>query len=64
MVKTKGKVFEAVRELLQQMGVPTDTLRIVSFGRGTYHDIVLHDQVVGSYEHRSQTVTWSEDPRQ
>jgi hypothetical protein len=49
-------VYEIVKEHLEQRGIDTSTLKIVSFGRGTYHDISLGDRIVGSYEHRSEKI--------
>lgn len=36
------------------MGIDTGTLKIATFGKTTYHDIVLGERIVGSYEHRSK----------
>lgn len=54
MIRTDGKVYELVKSHLEQLGIDTSTLKIVTFGQTTYHDISLHDRIVGSYEHRSK----------
>lgn len=54
MIRTDGKVYDIVKEYLEQRGIDTSTLKLVSFGRGTYHDISLDDRIVGYYEHRSK----------
>lgn len=56
MIKTSGKVFDDVKRLLEARGIDARTLQIATFGRTTYHDIILHDRVVGSYEHKSKTL--------
>lgn len=56
MIRTEGKVYEDVKQLLQEKGMVTGTLEIVSFGRGTYHDIILNGEHIGNYEHRSSTL--------
>ena len=53
MIRTDGKVYEIVRAKLEAIGLETSTLKIATFGRHTYHEIVLHGSIVGSYEHIS-----------
>ena len=53
-IRTDGKVYTLVKAQLTQMGIDTSTLKIVSFGRGVYHEISLNDRIVGSYEHNSR----------
>lgn len=50
-IRTDGKVYYLVKSQLMQMGIDTSTLAVISFGRGTYHDIILNDRIVGSYNH-------------
>lgn len=57
MIRTDGKVYDRVKELLQEKGLNTEGLKIVSFGRGTQHDIMINDEHVGSYEHRGKRLT-------
>lgn len=58
MIRTKGKVFDAVKQELQDRGIDTSTLQIITFGRvGSYYDIILDDRVVGTYEGNSKTIT-------
>lgn len=59
MIRTNGKVYDIVKAHLEQMGIDTSTLKIVSFGRGTYHDISIEDRIIGSYEHRSKEFRFS-----
>lgn len=61
MIRTDGKVFNAVKEMLQEAGIDTSTLQVVSFGRGTYHDVVLGGDVVGAYEHNSKNLELYEE---
>ena len=57
MTKTEGKVYDAVKTILQAKGFDTAMLQIVSFGRGTHHDILLDGEHIGSYEHRGERLT-------
>ena len=55
MIQTKGKIYDAVKALLQEKGHTTDTLQIVTFGRtGTWRDIMLNGEHIGSYEIRGK----------
>lgn len=54
MIRTNGEVYDAVKSYLEQQGIDTSTLKIVTFGRTTYHDISLNDRIVGTYEHNSR----------
>jgi hypothetical protein len=58
VIRTEGKVYDAVKEILQEKGLNTDTLQIVSFGNmGTWRDIMLNGEHIGSYVHRSGELT-------
>ena len=61
MIKTKGAVWEQVNELLMDKGIDTTTLKIASFGRGTYHEVVIDDSIIGGYDHKSKRLTLAED---
>lgn len=60
MIRTSGKVYETVKHKLEEMGLDTSTLKIVTFSRSTYHDASLGDRIIGTYEHRSREYSFQE----
>lgn len=62
MVKKEGKVYCHVARLLQAKGYDTKTLAIATMGPGPYHMVVLHDRVIGEYNHRSRQLSLNNTP--
>ena len=53
MIKTEGRVFDAVADMLRALGLDPQGLEVASLGRGTDHLILLDGETVGEYNHRS-----------
>lgn len=62
MRKKEGKVYEAVRELLQQAGFSKlRTLEVATLNRGPDHLIVLQGETIGEYNHVSRHLSLYEN---
>lgn len=54
MIKREGKVYDRVAALLREAGrEDLRGLAVATLGRGTDHLVVLNDDVIGEYNHRS-----------
>lgn len=62
MVRKDGKVYSTVAKLLRAKGYDTKTLAIATMGPGPYHMVVLHDRVIGGYNHRSRQLSLNSTP--
>lgn len=61
MKKKSGKVYDRVAELLRARGVDSTTLEIATQGRGTDHLVLLRDEIIGEYNHRSKRLALYQD---
>lgn len=64
MIKKKGKVHDEVAELLRLQGIDTEGLKIATLGRGTDHLLLVNDEAIGEYNHRSKKMTLYRDTKQ
>lgn len=61
MVKDKGKVHAQVAELLRLRGIDTKGLKIATLGRGQHHLVLIGDETIGEYNHRTDKLTLYRD---
>lgn len=57
MTKKDGKVYAAVKEILQAKGVDVDSLEVASLCRGCDHLVINDGETIGEYNHRSKKLT-------
>ena len=54
MIRKEGKVYDAVKKVLQDKGLDARTLQVAALGRGTDRLVLLEGEVVGEYNHKSK----------
>lgn len=64
MIKDKGKVHTQVADLLRLRGIETEGLKIATLTPGTDHLVLIGDESIGEYNHRSQKLTLYRDTKQ
>lgn len=50
-LKKEGKVYEAVKEILQAKGIDTSALKIATLSPGPWHLILIKEETIGEYNH-------------
>lgn len=60
MTKKEGKVYEQVKALLRARGIIPTELAIATHGRGSDHMVILGEDVIGNYNHKSRKLTLAE----
>lgn len=56
MIKTSGKLHEQIAALLRARGISPDRLHVATLGRGTDHLVILDDDTIGEYNHKSKSL--------
>ena len=57
MVKTKGKVYDAVVLKLRARGLSPEGIAVSTLCRGSTHLILQRGEVIGTYEHVAKQIT-------
>ncbi len=61
MIKETGKTYTQVAKLLKERGFGTEGLKIATLGRGQHHLVLIGDETVGEYNHRTDKLTLYRD---
>lgn len=57
MIKTEGKMHAEIVERLNAEGLKSDKIAVATICRGTDHLIILGDETIGEYNHKSKKLT-------